>query len=58
MYCVLQFDSFFPFSFEVGDVNKLLCRVIADQLEGNEEEHNKYRLMVVKYMKVYNYPEL
>ncbi|KAI3862881.1 hypothetical protein MKX03_015727 [Papaver bracteatum] len=26
-------------------------RVIADQLEGNEEEHNKYRLMVVKYMK-------
>ncbi|KAI3991134.1 hypothetical protein MKX01_022355 [Papaver californicum] len=25
-------------------------RAIADQLEGNEEEHNKYRLMVVKYI--------
>ncbi|KAH9711999.1 OVARIAN TUMOR DOMAIN-containing deubiquitinating enzyme 7 [Citrus sinensis] len=27
-----------------------ICRALADQLEGNEEEHQKYRSMVVQYI--------
>lgn len=30
----------------------LIFRALADQLEGNEEEHMKYRCMVVQYILV------
>lgn len=30
----------------------LVCRALADQLEGNEEGHEKYRSMVVRYILV------
>ncbi|KAF2936448.1 hypothetical protein DAI22_04g303500 [Oryza sativa Japonica Group] len=29
----------------------LVCRAMGDQLEGNEEEHMKYRAMIVQYIK-------
>lgn len=29
-----------------------LCRALGDQLEGNEEEHEKYRDMTVKFIRV------
>lgn len=33
----------------------LAFRALADQLEGNEEEHDKYRRMVVQYIMVWEY---
>jgi hypothetical protein len=32
-----------------------ICRALADQLEGNEEEHKKYRSMVVEYILVHGF---
>lgn len=29
-----------------------LCRALGDQLEGNEEEHEKYRDMTIKFIRV------
>ena len=29
-----------------------LCRAVADQLEGDEEQHAKYRQLVVDYLEV------
>ena len=31
-----------------------LCRAVADQLEGDEEQHAKYRQLVVEYLEVEN----
>lgn len=36
----------------IGDNPPLACRALADQLEGDQEEHEKYRSMVVNYIKV------
>lgn len=30
----------------------VVCRAMGDQLEGNEEDHMKYRAMVVEYIVV------
>lgn len=32
----------------------IFCRALADQLEGNENDHQKYREMVVNYIFVCN----
>lgn len=32
----------------------VVCRALGDQLEGSEEEHMKYRAMVVEYIVVCN----
>ena len=42
----------FIYSFNIRIV-VLLSRALADQLEGNEEEHQKYRSMVVKHILVW-----
>jgi hypothetical protein len=33
----------------------LICRALADQLEGNEDKHKKYRNMVVEYILVHGF---
>ena len=33
----------------------LICRALADQLEGNEDKHKKYRNMVAEYILVHGF---
>ncbi|MCL7027747.1 hypothetical protein MKW94_008988 [Papaver nudicaule] len=54
-YNIPEFNSFLDSIglkvVKVKEDGNCFFRAIADQLEGNEEEHQKYRLMVVKYIK-------
>lgn len=36
----------------INDTEYVLGRAVAEQLEGNEEQHSKYRQMVVDYLQV------
>ena len=53
----LSLDLLKPFSFKcsLSCLLLLICRALADQLEGNEEEHKKYRGMVVEYIMVHGF---
>lgn len=45
---VLSYASFLSYIWLLN----VVCRAMGDQLEGNEEEHMKYRAMVVEYIVV------